>query len=187
MVSEKIDDAVRVIQEEQPQLPAGAEYGIYEYDLGDNCTLQVELQDRAEDKEQPMTVRPMAVSGSANVWKDYGNRYFTAKATVNCGNEAVSFILENHYKLSADGVDERYGVAKYNRGKTAIVDNDTPVISKSSAKSIGSSASIYCNFSCKAGTAAQKYKLNTTVKYLKHDKAGKRLQVQQAWNLTKVS
>lgn len=39
MVSEKSDDAVRVIQEEQPQLPAGAEYGIYEYDLGDIGTL----------------------------------------------------------------------------------------------------------------------------------------------------
>lgn len=188
VVSEKIDDAVRVIQKEQPQLPVGSEYGIYEYDLGDNCTLQVELQDRAEDKEPPMAVRPMAASGSANVWKDYGNRYFTAKATVKYGAASVTFSLENHYTLSSNGIDERYGTADFNTVVGIIVSKGTPVISKSAAKSVGSSASIYCNFSCKdAISSAQKYKLNTTVKYLSHDKAGKRLQVQQAWNLTKVS
>ena len=188
MVSEKIDDAVRVLQEEQPQLPVGAEYGVYEYDLGDNCTLRVELQDRAEDKEQPMTVRPMATSGSANVWKEYGNRYFTAKATVACGSDVITLSLENHYMLSVNGIDERYGTPDMGGVEMSRVEMDSPVISKSTARSVNSVASIYCNFACKAGIrAAQKYKLNTTVKYLKHDKAGKRLQVQQAWNLTKVS
>lgn len=189
MVSEKIDDAVRVIQEEQPQLPAGAEYGTYEYDLGDNCTLQVELQDRAEGKEQPMTVRPMAVSGSSNVWKDYGNRYFTAKATVEYAGASITLKLENHYTLSENGIDERYGTALCDgKNEKIIVTKSTPIISKASARSVNSAAAVYCNYTCRTSIeATKKYKLNTTVKYLKHDKTGKRLQVEQAWNLTKVS
>ena len=189
VVSEKIDDAVRVIQKEQPQLPVGSEYGIYEYDLGDNCTLQVELQDRAEDKEPPMVVRPMAASGSANVWKDYGNRYFTAKATIEYAGVKITLILENHYTLSANGIDERYGKATCEgKNERIIVTKDTPIISKATAKSVNSTVAVYCNFTCHTSIApTEKYKMNTTVKYLSHDKAGKRLQVQQAWNLTKVS
>lgn len=183
----KLNEAVELLEQEKPQLPAGKSYTAYNYDIGDGCELSVELSDFADKDFKQSAPQLASSSDSANIWKEYGNRYFTAKATVTCAGVSVNFILENHYTLSVNGIDERYGTAKATSAvaKTGL-DKGEPAVSKSSARNVGASASIYCEFSCKAGTSdADNYKLNTTVKYLAHDKTGKRLQVQQAWNLTK--
>lgn len=186
-MSEKIDEAVEVLQEKQPQLPVGKEYVAYEYNLSGSCSVEVELQDKEENLSGGGGIRLMATSGSSSVWKGYGNRYFTATAKVKCGTKSVTFSLENHYTLSAKGITERYGTAKVDGSTAVTLTKGNPVISKSTAGSVGSKTSIYCNFSCRAATTAtQKYKLNTSVKYLSIDKTGKRLNVQQSWGLTKI-
>ena len=89
LVSEKLDAAADLlngqeITAEMQKLPGGTEKAVYTYDLGDNCELVVELLDRAELAGMESGIMPMATSGSSDVWKDYGNRYFTAKASVKC-------------------------------------------------------------------------------------------------------
>lgn len=189
LMMEKLNAAAELLNdpaaEEIKSLPAGEDYAEYEVDLNDGCSLTVELADRSEASEYG--IRTMANSGSSSPWKEYGNRYFTAKATVSCGTYKVTMSLENHYVLSASGIVERYGTPKITPPEGNLFTyNDSAEISKTSASSIGSSAGIYCTFSCKAkGTTLQKYKMNTTVKYLAHNKTTKKIQVGQSWNLVK--
>ena len=50
-----------------------------------------------------------AASNGETLWKKYGNRYFTAKKSVLNGIGGAVIKLENHYKVSGKGLDERYG------------------------------------------------------------------------------
>lgn len=194
LVSEKLDAAADLlngqeITAEMQKLPGGTEKAVYTYDLGDNCELVVELLDRAELAGMESGIMPMATSGSSDVWKDYGNRYFTAKASVKCNVATVNFSLENHYILSANGIDMNYGnaYATTSSGGT-LMSHENPVITDSTARTPGASdVNMYCIFSCKSGSVGpDKYKINTTVKYLSHDKTGKRIKVGQVWNLVKM-
>lgn len=189
LMMEKLNAAAELLNdpaaEEIKSLPAGEDYAEYEVDLNDGCSLTVELADRSESSEYG--IRTMANSGSSSPWKEYGNRYFTAKATVSCGTYKVTMSLENHYALSASGIVERYGKPGITPPEDKLItQKGNAEISKTSASSIGSSAGIYCTFSCKAeSTTVQKYKMNTTVKYLAHNKTTKKIQVGQSWNLVK--
>lgn len=185
-ISVKMDEALDVLQEQNPQLQKGEESGWYHYDLGEGCTLEVELEDKAEAGQEKSLLMPMVTSGTSSVWKEYGDRYFTAKATVVCGRTNVTFLLENHYTLSAGGIEERYGKKAINFTELVNYSMGNPRILKSSAKTVGSLVEIVCAYSCGVDQGKMNnYELSSTVKYLTHDKVGKRLQVQQAWNLTK--
>ncbi|MEG1164746.1 MAG: hypothetical protein RSE31_08530 [Anaerovoracaceae bacterium] len=77
-----------------------------EYDLGDGCTLRIELSDKQEGENVPMATR-----NSGDLWKAYGNRSFTASASVQCKVGTANMQLENYYTLSENGIDENYGVS----------------------------------------------------------------------------
>lgn len=189
LLTEKISVAADIINQQVIELN-GSNLSTYSYDLGDNCELTIKLQDRAETDGLYTSIMPMATSGSEELWKNYGDRYFTAVASVKCNVATASFRLENHYTLSSAGIDERPGKAfatwTLGDGLLAV---DNPVITDSSARTVGASdVNMHCIFTCKSGSAGpDKYKVNTTVKYISHDKTGKRIKVGQVWNLTKVS
>lgn len=197
LVHEKLDLAAEMLNSSDAavlqSLPEDAAYAVQEYDLGDGCLLRVELTDCAEGCNPRSGIGLLATSGSSEMWKDYGNRYFTATATVDCKVATASLRLENHYILSAEGIDERKGVASGNGEDSKIrVAKNEPVISDKTARTPGASdVNMYCDFTVKisGGVVADTrvYRLNTTVKYLAHDKTGKRIKVGHAWNLTKIS
>lgn len=197
LISEKLDAAVELLNgdetAEMKSLPSGITYTMEEYDLGDGCTLRVELKDCAESIGGNMVVTPLATSGSTEMWKDYGNRYFTATATVDCKVGSVSLSLENHYTLSAEGITERPGKAKKTGDSGQIsVSCGEPEITDGSAKTPGASdVNMHCLYTVRIydgkSTDTRKYDLDTSVKYLAHDKTGKRIKVGHAWNLKRIS
>ena len=64
--------------------------GVKTVDLGDGCKVTVEFED-GEDKSPLATIKDSifppvyAASNGEVMWKDYGNRYFTAKTTILSG------------------------------------------------------------------------------------------------------
>lgn len=127
------------------------------------------------------------------VWKDYGNRYFTAKAAVTTTAGSAWVSLENHYTLSANGIDERYGVASAegltNVGKEVKMDVLGSYITDSSARTIGASdVNMYAEYlmtmmSSSVGATEKRIKLETAVGYVAHNKTTKQIQVKHSWNL----
>ena len=165
----------------------GTLYSKEVYDLGDGCSLIVELSDMSENNN--FFINPLATSGSSELWKAYGNRYFTAKATVNTAFGSVELSLENHYILSANGIDENYGEALGNADSTQIrAKAGSPVITDRVARTPGNSdVNMYCIYTVKpTNISGDEYKLNTTVKYLAIDKTNKKIKVGHSWNLTKL-
>ncbi len=197
LISEKLDAAVERLNSDETvtlrSLADGTAYAIEEYDLGDGCVLSVELEDCAEGVEKEISIMPMATSGSSEMWKDYGNRYFTATATVDCKVGSIRLSLENHYKLSSSGIDENKGVSDgILKNIIGSITRKTPQITDGVARTPGASdVNMYCEYTVKIidgkTTDDREYRLDTTVKYLSHDKTGKRIKVGHAWNLTRVS
>ncbi|MEY8368915.1 hypothetical protein AALA24_09100 [Anaerovoracaceae bacterium 42-11] len=198
-MTEKMDEAVELLNSQESdlvmkQLPDGMAYAARNYDLGDGCTLTVELSDREEGQALKVPqISTMATSGSSDQWKDYGNRYFTARASVSISNVTASMSLENHYTLSADGIEERSGVADVSWNFTGgSSSKSAPVITDGTAKTAGASdVNMYCTykFEYKSEKTPQtaNYKLNTTVGYVAINKTAKQIKVRQSWNLTKIS
>jgi len=176
----------------------GAEYCRQVYELKNGDELIMEFTDCKEDETalSPMqhipAVMPMAVNGET-VWKDYGNRYFTAKATVTTTAGSGWVSLENHYTLSANGIDERYGVASAegltNVEKEVKMDVLGSYITDSSARTVGTSdVNMYAEYlmtmmSSSVGATEKRIKLETAVGYVAHNKTTKQIQVKHSWNL----
>ena len=176
----------------------GAEYCRQVYELKSGDELIMEFTDCKEDETalSPMqhipAVMPMATNGET-VWKDYGNRYFTAKATVTTAAGSGWVSLENHYTLSANGIDERYGNA--NAGASAAMETKIEIdvlginITDSSARTIGASdVNMHAEYLMRgsggsAGPAQKTIKLETAVGYVAHNKTTKQIQVKHSWNL----
>ena len=176
----------------------GAEYCRQVYALKSRDELIMEFTDCKEDETalSPMqhipTVMPMEANGET-VWKDYGNRYFTAKAAVTTTAGSAWVSLENHYTLSANGIDERYGVASAegltNVGKEVKMDVLGSYIKDSSARTVGTSdVNMYAEYlmtmmSSSVGATEKRIKLETAVGYVAHNKTTKQIQVKHSWNL----
>ena len=199
-ISEKLDEAVRLINKNSGEIsmqqePNGIAYSNQRYDLGDACELVIEFSDRAEEQNDtsllllPPVLR--STSGSQNLWKEYGNRYFTAKATVNTAVGNISLTLENHYALSANGITARYGTPGNSSTSTRVaISSKKPVISKSGASKVGSSIGIYGDFNVvisNNGTKKSAYRIQTEVECISIDKAAEKIKVGQSWNLSKIS
>lgn len=110
---------------------------------------------------------------------------------MSIANVTASMSLENHYTLSADGIEERSGVADVNWGMLKSYPG-IPVITDRYAKTVGASdVNMYCTYDFKytEGRIAKtvSYKLNTTVGYVAINKTAKQIKVRQSWNLTKIS
>ena len=193
LIEEKLDEVESVMEDnEHLQLAMGEVEATYTCDLGDGCSVIIELS----DKEEGLTsvnldqLSERATSGSNTLWKGYGNRYFTASATVDCVLGTAYMSLENHYTLSSKGIDERYGETSCSGSNNKITINAAaPVISDSTARTPGESdVDMYCNFTVKDGSnAAVKYKLSTTVGFVAINKTEEKIKVKQSWKLTKVS
>lgn len=193
LMQEKLDAAADLLNSADltpgmERLADGTEYAVQTYDLGDGCQMTVELTDQAEGLQSGTVVAPLAAA-STGIWKDYGNRYFTAKTTVTVAGYSVMLSLENHYILSSSGIDENYGVSiGTSESVKCSVTKGTYVIEDSAARTPGTSdVNMYCTFTCKSGAKESKYKLDTTVQYLEHDTSGKRIKVGHTWKLTKLS
>lgn len=168
-------------------------------DLGDGCTMVVELED-GEDKALLASIRDAifepayAATNGEEMWKDYGNRYFTAKTTILTGIGGCVCRLENHYTLSAKGIDERYGDAYekigFSIGITGNVTHDSVIISDASARTPGSSdVNMYVRFNWNyngAGVVAVQgsTKLTTTVGYVDINKTKKQIKVKHSWSVS---
>lgn len=194
---EKIDEAVIFLEEKQEStmmlLGDGTYYSKEVYPLDDGGVLTIELIDEAEDEARMemlnQGILPRAMTGSNSLWKAYGKRYFTAKATVSFKESEVDFSLENHYTLSANGIDERYGLSNADTQNINCSIIEGPVvIDDSVARTPGESdVNLHCIFTIKEKASVTcKYKVDTTVKYLNHDKSNKKIKVRQSWSLKKV-
>lgn len=191
LLEEKLDEAAELINGQEIetdlyQLPNGNYAGREVYDLGDDAQLIVEVMDIGTDSRQAGMVSLAETSGSSDLWRDFGNRSFVAKATVTVSKESATLQLTNNYTLSANGIDIRNLVA--GKGLSSLkVTEGTPQITDGSARTPGASD---VNGNCKytisnsAGTKVV-YQLNSTVGYVALDKAGKRIKVRQSWSLTK--
>lgn len=167
-------------------------------DIGDHSEVILEF----EDKDDPTVIESIkntlitpayAATNGETMWKSYGNRYFTAKKTVLSGIGGAVIKLENHYKVSANGLDERYGDAyvefSFSAGITGNISANNPVISDSSARTPGkSNINMYARYPYHfdgQGIAASggTYKMTTAVDYLKKDSTNKRIQVKHRWSV----
>ena len=191
-LKEKLDEAAELIhgremETELHKTTEGSYTGTEVYDLGDGAQLIVEITDSDADSRQTPKKPMPASSGSSDLWRDFGKRSFTAKATVKYVGMSVTLQLTNHYTLSADGIDIRSIVP--NKDITSIrVDMGTPKITDSSARTPGASdVNGSCNFILsRVGNAKAEYQMKSTVGYVALDKAGKRIKVRQSWSLSKL-
>lgn len=128
-----------------------------------------------------LEILPLATNGET-MWKDYGKRYFTATATVTVESISCKITLENHYTLSASGVDENYGVP------TAIVPADMlsdiygPYTLAKSAREKGAEVSMYANYMIKGDTTSA-IMLTTAVQYVDHNISTGQIKVKHSWSL----
>lgn len=191
-LKEKLDEAAELIhgQEMETDLHRradGSYSGTEFYDLGDGAQLIVEITDIDTDGGQTGMMPMSASSGSSDLWRDFGNRSFVAKATIQSDGRSITLQLTNNYILSVNGIDIHNLVADSDY-KIGSVQKGVPKVTDSSARTPGSSD---VNGTCKYTVITKKggraeYQMNSTVGYVALDKAGKRIKVRQSWSLTKL-
>ena len=181
---------------------ADGEKGKVELDLGDYSKVVVEFEDK-EDKTLADSVADMLVPSSyaatngETMWKKYGNRYFTAKKSVLSGIGGAAIKLENHYKVSSKGLDERYGDPyvsfNFSAGITGNITAGNPIISDKTARTPGKSdINMYARFPYQytsniggvGVTSGGTFKLSTTVKYVAKNASEKKIKVKHSWSVT---
>ncbi len=194
---EKFDEAFKIIQDFDidANMEGDQDYACCEktVELDDHCTAQIIF----EDGEDLGTVASLvkneipeayAATNGETKWKKYGNRYFTAKATVQCGAGAAGIALENHYKVSKNGLDERWGDAYVTHavGVGGSISANDPKITDAVARTEGTSdINMYArypwSFNLEGVGSQGTWKLSTSIKYLKRDSAKKQIQVKHSW------
>lgn len=200
-IAEVLETALEAYAEDPQEIQMasvgnGTEYGRQVYPLEDGCQLIMEFEDGAEGAESFMEsgrtsgIMPLANNGET-MWKDYGDRYFTAKATVTTSVGSGSVSLENHYTLSANGIDERYGTAKgtgsTTSGAKVTIDVLGTYITDSSARTVGASdVNMYAEYSVKSSFNGQTplekiVQLATTVGYVDHNYSTRQIKVKHSW------
>lgn len=200
-IAEKVESAFELMESldgnvRLRMMPDGSGYAKEVYDLGDGCTLTMEFEDGSDGLKSFVTgntavIMPLATNGET-LWKAYGARYFTAKATVTVGAWQGTLILENHYSLSESGIDERYGVADFagtGSQNLSSVEAGEPVVTDASARTVGASdVNMYADFSVvdkSLGSGSVKnVRLSTTVGYVAHNYTTEQIQVKHSWSLS---
>ena len=174
-------------------------HGHFERSQTDGNKVYIEFEDKEEQNilgnmGNILVQNVQAATSGEKVWKSYGNRYFTAKAEIISGIGGAKVALENHYKLSSNGIDERYGdaypVGSFSVGITGNISVGTVAITDSVARTPGKSdVNMYARFiwsiNVSSMTSQGNSKLSTTIKYLKKDAANKKIQVQHKWSMSK--
>lgn len=186
-----------VEKKEIKMIPAGGgrEYCRQVYELENGYRLIMEFEDGEEGLKSLIasgevpSLRPMATSGET-LWKGYGNRYFTAKASVAMPSGSASVSLENHYVLSKNGIDENYGVQSSNvsTGSGATITAMGVTITDASARTVGASdVNMYGKYKVKyltgfSDTKEVITKLETTVGYVDHNFTTNQIKVKHSWS-----
>lgn len=196
-MEEKLNQAAELIcgQEfiaDMQEQKDGSLYGEQSFDLGDGCELVIELSDNS-DAQYIDSFESSRAAASDPQWFGYGNRSFTAKASVKCAIGTAKMNLTNRYKLSANGIDERSGDAAGSCSYEKIsVSHAVPQITDSVARTPGASdVNMHCIYTLRDNSSGKverisKYKLNTTIGYVDINKSTKKIRVKQSWSLTKV-
>ncbi len=179
----------------------GTYRGSTSVDLGDGCTAVVEFEDGEDNIDLPLSPLSKAkyeslrltASNPETMWKDYGNRYFTASTWILSGIGSCKISLENHYTLSAKGIDERYGDAYenigFNVGIIGNVSHGDVIISDASARTPGKSdVNMYVRFNWYydgqgQATVQGNTKLSTTVGFVDINKSAKQIKVKHSWKI----
>ena len=197
---EALEQGLEVYAEEAEEIKMvsignGSEYCRQVYELEDGNQLVMEFEDGVDGLSSFITtgtvpiIQPMATNGET-LWKAYGNRYFTAKATVTTNAGSISLSLENHYTLSEDGIDERYGTADFETTSVSLkgsVEVEGVYITDSSARTVGASdVNMYAAFNITssagdAGATTKVVKLSTTVGYVDHNYDTGQIKVKHSW------
>lgn len=197
-MDEKLNQAVELIggqafTADMREQTDGSLYGEQSFDLGDGCELVIELSDKSEEQSSD-TFAVSRAAASDSQWFGYGNRSFTAKASVKCAIGTAYMNLTNRYILSANGIDEREGDASCSCSYEKIsVSHAVPQITDGVARTVGASdVNMHCSYTLRdnssgKGERVSKYKLNTTIGYVDINKSTKKVKVKQSWSLTKVS
>lgn len=178
------------------------EKGKVELNLGDHSKVIVEFEDK-EDKTLADSVADTiipscyAATNGETMWKKYGNRYFTAQKAVLSGIGGASIKLENHYKVSSNGLDERYGDPyvsfNFSAGITGNITAGSPIISDKTARTPGKSdINMYARFPYQytanvggvGATTGGTFKLSTTVKYVAKNASEKKIKVKHSWSVS---
>jgi hypothetical protein len=124
---EQLEKAIEVVDDIEVNLEQkidGTYYQKETMDLGYGGSVEVELIDREDptilEKIASSLIEPTyATVNHQNYEKEYGNRYFTAKISVNNDIYSTLYLkLENHYNLSKDGIKERYGTPSSSGGNS---------------------------------------------------------------------
>ena len=128
-----------------------------------------------------------AASNGEKLWKEYGNRYFTAKYTRCIGPGYCTMRTENHYKVSSSGITERYGDS-WIADSTALfttVSGPTDIITKKTATSVNAYAHMKTTLRVTmiVNGVVRTYDLRerTGIQYLAKDSANKRIKVKHYW------
>lgn len=177
-------------------MPDGRTYGREVYGLGDGNVLIMEFEEGEDALKTFMEkgttrIAPLATNGE-KVWKDYGSRYFTAKSTVYVEAFSGNLVLENHYTLSKEGIDERYGVTS-GTPETGVshVTPGQAITARQAARTIGAEVKMYADYKVTnkvigVGIVNSTYRLTTSVGYLSNNTAAGQVQVQHSWKLEVV-
>lgn len=197
-VNKKVEDAERVLEKVDKEVVfdvtnGGKSFAREEYDIGDGCMLILEFEEGSEPTNDTFINQSQTKAATTNPdeWKAYGNRYFTAKKLMVYGIGTLYLCLENHYTLSENGIDERFGDA-YAAGGSNITETDVEVlgvyITDDRARTVGESdVNMYARFrtSYKIENLASVFrtrKLSTTVGYVEHDFVNKKIKVRHSWD-----
>lgn len=188
---------VEKVKKEIKMMPAGGgrEYCRQVYELENGYQLIMEFEDGEEGLKSLLTsgeapmIRPMATNGET-LWKEYGNRYFTAKATAITSVSDAYIYLENHYILSKNGIDENYGVQKNstNTDKNVVITPMGVTITDASARTVGASdVNMYGKYKIRYSTSTMGMreltaKLETTVGYVDHNYTTNQIKVKHSWS-----
>jgi len=189
IINDFVDEKIEKMQSELEKTPITTSRK--EIDLGDNCKVIVSTTDAA-DNTINLPALKASTPGASTLWKDYGYRQFTVNYEMSIAVLNANLKLINHYTLSKNGIDLRYGEAEVgnpsfigvNFGKAT---HETVVEHSSSAHKKGNSIKISAIYNFEyalpyGATITKNFKLYNNVKYSDIDLAGKQVKVVQSWS-----
>jgi len=155
-------------------------------DLGDHCTATIVLSDEPEDSFGIASSTP----GATTLWKDFGDRMFTARFEIRSVVLDVDLILVNHYTISDRGIALRYGESDVNKLSGLDIGSAAagPVVeAKTTAYTIGSSIEVRSTFTYTwapvydIDIVTKKFKMSNVVKFSDIDLIERQVKVVQSW------
>ncbi len=199
------DKAMELLEESTPETiyfcDEDVEITKYNVKVDELSTVELTITDRPElsvtdkiaNEIKSVFVLPVyAASNGEEIWKPYGNRYFTAKYTRYIGTGYITMCTENHYNVSSLGIKERYATSWVHSmvSITGDLSSTGYSIEDEWAKTPGASdAHIKSRVTMKyqttfAGVTTTSYSTyyeRTKINYLEKDAANSRIKIRHSW------